>query len=202
MVDLKKIKYLISERNEAMSATNRGAKRIESDFYPTPVKTIENFLNNYELHEGTILEPCAGNGNFIKVLRKLGYKNKIVANEIRVEENDNLLYSGADYIYNVDFLNERMPEHNITTIITNPPFNLAREFVTRCKELYPEAEIIMLLRTAFLESRVRYDFWQNNKVNKLYTLSSRPKFVNGKTDATSYSFFIWNNTKDQEIKVI
>lgn len=159
-------------------------------------------MNNYDLHEGTILEPCAGNGNFIKVLRKLGYKNKIIANEIRVEENDNLLSSGADYIYNIDFLNERMPQHNIRTIITNPPFNLAREFVTRCKELYPEAEIIMLLRTAFLESKVRYDFWQNNKVNKLYTLSSRPKFVNGKTDATSYSFFIWNNTKDQEIKVI
>lgn len=185
-----------------MSATNRGAKRIDSDFYPTPIETIENFLANYKLKEGTVLEPCAGNGNFIKVLRQMGYKNRIVANEIREEENKNLFSAGADYIYNTDFLKDNIPTHNVTTIITNPPFNLAKEFVTRCKEIYPNAEIIMLLRTAFLESKVRFEFWQLNKVNKLYTLSSRPKFVDGKTDATSYSFFIWDNTKEQEIKVI
>lgn len=72
----------------------------------------------------------------------------------------------------------------------------------RCKELYPDAEIIMLLRLSFLESRARYEFWQDNPVNKLYILSSRPKFVNNKTDATSYAFFVWNNTSKQEIKVI
>ncbi len=185
-----------------MSATNRGAKRVPSDFYPTPIETIENFLNNYQLKDGAVLEPCAGNGNFIKVLRDKGYKNMIVANELREEEHDSLIESGADIVIHNDFLHTELPNYEIKTIITNPPFNLAIEFVQRCKELYPEAEIIMLLRTAFLESKSRYTFWQKNKVNKLYTLSSRPKFINGKTDATSYSFFIWNSENEQEIKVI
>ena len=42
-----------------MSATNRGAKRIEYDFYPTPIEVIHNFLDHYQLKDGAILEPCA-----------------------------------------------------------------------------------------------------------------------------------------------
>ncbi len=32
-----------------MSATNRGNKRIESDFYSTPIKVIKHFLHNYKI---------------------------------------------------------------------------------------------------------------------------------------------------------
>jgi hypothetical protein len=185
-----------------MSATNRGAKRIEYDFYPTPIEVIDNFLNHYHLQDGTILECAAGNGNFIQAIRNKGYKNIIVANEIRKEERQNLINSGADFVYHRDFLTEELPNHDVKTIITNPPFSKAKEFILRCKELYHDAEIIMLLRTAFLESKARYEFWQQYPVNKLYILSSRPKFVNNKTDATSYAFFVWDNTDKQEIKVI
>ena len=63
--------------------------------------------------------------------------------------------------------------------------------------------IIMLLRTAFLESKKRYDFWQKHPVSKLYVLSQRPSFTGKGTDATSYSWFVWDNrTNKQEIKVI
>lgn len=185
-----------------MSATNRGTKRIESDFYPTPIEVIYCFLDHYPLKNGTILECAAGNGNFIQAIRNKGYKNTIVANKIRQEEHQNLINSGADFVYHKDFLVDELPEHNIKTIITNPPFSKAKEFILRCKELYPNVEIIMLLRTAFFESKARYDFWQQYPVNKLYILSSRPKFVNNKTDATSYAFFVWDNTNKQEIKVI
>ena len=60
----------------------------------------------------------------------------------------------------------------------------------------------MLLRTAFLESKKRYDFWQRHPVSKLYVLSQRPSFTGKGTDATSYSWFIWDNSDKQEIKVI
>lgn len=30
-----------------MSATNRGSKRVESDFYATPKQCVQNFINNY-----------------------------------------------------------------------------------------------------------------------------------------------------------
>jgi hypothetical protein len=53
-----------------ISATNRGSERVVADFYATPEKVIHNFLNHHELKQGSILEPSAGNGNFVKVIRE------------------------------------------------------------------------------------------------------------------------------------
>ena len=57
-----------------MSATNRGAKRSAYDFYATPNECIEKLLDNFILEKSiiNILEPSAGNGNIIKVLRDKG----------------------------------------------------------------------------------------------------------------------------------
>lgn len=190
-----------------MSATNRGSERKPSDFYPTPLNTIRTFLDNYELNKnGIILEPCAGNGNFIKVIREYGYTNKIVANEILEEHIPRLKELGIDIIHNKDFLQEDVEgfcKEDVTTIITNPPFSLAREFLEKCFKEYPNAEVIMLLRTAFLESKSRRDFWNKYTLNGLYTLTERPRFINNKSDATSYSFFVFTpNSNKQTIKVI
>lgn len=64
--------------------------------------------------------------------------------------------------------------------------------------------LIFLLRTAFLESKSRYEFWQENPLNDLYVLSKRPSFTgDGKSDATSYSWFVWKKGEEQQkIKVI
>lgn len=184
-----------------MSATNRGNKRIEADFYPTPIPVIHNLLNHHEIKDGTILEPCAGNGNFINALREYGYKNYIVANELRENEINNLTKVGADDVIVSDFLNTKLNTEP-TTIITNPPYHKAQEFVTKCIEEYPNTEIIMLLRLAFLESKKRFGFWQKYPVNKLYILSQRPSFTGKGTDATAYAWFVWDNSNKQEIKVI
>lgn len=101
-----------------------------------------------------------------------------------------------------DFL-EWQPDKKYKTIIGNPPYSLALEFLEKCFEIAdPDTEIIMLLRTAFLESQKRYEFWQKHPVNKLYVLSKRPSFTGKGTDATSYSWFIWDGSDKQEIKVI
>jgi hypothetical protein len=184
-----------------ISATNRGSKRVDSDFYATPIPVIENLFNHYQIKEGNILEPSAGNGNFVKVIKDKS-NNHITALEIREEEYDNLnLY--ADEVIIDDFLRWK-PSKKFKTIIGNPPYSLALEFMNKCFEIADEdTEIIMLLRTAFLESQRRYEFWQKHPINKLYVLSKRPSFLmNGKSDATSYSWFIWDGSEKQEIKVI
>lgn len=183
-----------------MSATNRGSKRIEADFYSTPINTINKFLESYRLKDGIILEPCAGDGNFIKAIRGFGYTNYIIANEIRHEEI-NGLNQLSDKVYIEDFLENKINEYP-RTIITNPPYSLAEQFIRKCKDQFPKSEVIMLLRLAFLESKKRYDFWQQYPVNKLYILSQRPSFTGKGTDATAYAWFVWDNTDKQEIKVI
>ena len=190
-----------------MSATNRGSKRIESDFYPTPTETIDIFLKHYEIgKELTILEPCAGNGNIVESLKKIGCKN-IDAVEIRREELENLVDKvGIGHVAICDFLtmNNKFLLDKYDIIITNPPYNLAQEFVEKSLEVIkPGGTVIMLLRTNFLESKKRFSFWQKNKLNGLYVLSKRPSFTGKGTDATSYSWFIWTkNEKKQTIEVI
>ena len=188
-----------------MSATNRGGKRIESDRYMTPESVIHNFITKYDLDMNglTILEPSAGKGHFCKVIKKLYPNSYIVANEINTEDHDELV-KYANEIYHYDFLKmEHLLEYDV--IIGNPPFSLSIEFVKKCLEISSKhTKIIMLLRTAFLESKTRYAFWQKHPLNGLYTLSSRPSFTeDGRSDATSYSYFEWLVDSDkQTIKVI
>lgn len=71
-----------------MSATNRGCERKAYDFYATPPETVQAFLANFDgISSGDrILEPSAGNGQIVKVLREGGYDNRIDAVELRPEE--------------------------------------------------------------------------------------------------------------------
>ena len=188
-----------------MSATNRGSKRVESDFYATPEKTIHRFLTAYncDMNGLNIFEPCAGNGSICKVIKEKYPNSKIGANEIREEEEQSLL-KYCEEVHCNDFRNcLSLRLHNNDIIITNPPYSIAEEIIETCfKVKGHKAVIIMLLRTAFLESKKRYDFWQRHPVNHLYVLSERPSFTGKGTDATSYSFFVWDNGNSQSIQVI
>lgn len=185
-----------------MSATNRGSERKAYDFYATPVDVVKNFLNNYDLPKGNILEPSAGNGNVIKALRDKGIQNNITAIEIREEEEDNLNMLSDKVI--IDNFLEWNSDKDYSVIIGNPPYSLAREFIEKCFEIANEnTVIIMLLRTAFLESKSRFEFWQEHPLTELYVLSKRPSFTGKGTDATSYSWFVWDNRQSKQvIKVI
>ena len=185
-----------------ISATNRGKTRNNADAYYTPIPVITNLLKHHKIKDGNILEPSAGCGNFTKTIKEHGYNNHITSLELREEERDNLLIH-SDEVIITDFL-KWTPDNKYKTIIGNPPYSLALEFMEKCFEIADkDTEIIMLLRTAFLESKKRYEFWQQHPLSKLYVLSQRPSFLaNGKSDATSYSWFIWDNSGKQEIKVI
>ncbi|MEE3428396.1 MAG: hypothetical protein VZQ55_05465 [Ruminococcus sp.] len=189
-----------------MSATNRGAKRAESDFYATPLECISNFLANtdYIKPGDFILEPSAGNGNIIKALRAAGYDNHITAVEIRQEEFFTLL-KYADKVGVFDFLTENDLQ-TFDVIIGNPPYSLAQEFIDKSLSmLKPGGRLIFLLRTNFLESKKRRAWWQDKLPSGLFVCSQRPSFTGKGTDATSYSWFVWEKplqTDRQTIRII
>lgn len=190
-----------------MSAANRGAERKKADFYETPFSTIYALLNNYNgiKPNDLILEPSAGSGNIIKALRDFGHKNKIDAMEIREEEKQNIQF--ADNVFIDDFLTTNVLS-KYDLIIGNPPYSLAKEFIDKSFELLkPDGKIIFLLRTNFLESQRRRDWWQDKIPSKLFVCAKRPSFTGKGTDATSYSWFIWEMNNGQlktgsEIKIV
>jgi len=188
-----------------MSSTNRGAIRQQYDTYYTPENVIHNFLDNYTLpnrKDINILDPSAGKGSFGKVIREKEYENNLTAMEIRKEE-EKLLQEHHDNVIIDNFINAEVNDkYNI--VIGNPPFSYALDFVKKSFDIVSsDGIIIFLLRTAFLESKSRYDFWQKHPLSKLYVLSKRPSFDNKGTDSCSYSFFIWEmGSNKQEIRVI
>lgn len=185
-----------------MSATNRGTIRQEA---------VYNLLDNYHgiKSEDIILEPSAGNGNIIRALRNRGFKNRIDAIELRETEKENLI-GLADNTEITDFLGLDPWHSRYNVIIGNPPYSLAQQFIDKSLDLLtPGGRLIFLLRTNFLESKKRFNWWQDKLPNGLYVLHQRPSFTGKGTDATSYSWFIWEKAaiknefkRYQEIRVI
>lgn len=163
-----------------MSATNRGSVRRRDDFYATPLDSVQSFLDNFPyIHpDDTILEPSAGNGNIIRALRNYGVHNHITAIELRQEERCNL-QKISDKVLICNFLLEDITE-KYDIIIGNPPYNLAQEFIDKSLSLLnPGGKLIFLLRTNFLESKKRFEWWQDKIPDLLFVLHKRPSFIGG-----------------------
>lgn len=140
------------------------------DTYETPEWAVEALLELIPINTSLkYMEPCRASGRIYGHL-PLGS----AWGEIR---------EGVDYL---------TTEYNPTdVIITNPPYSLAQEFVT--KALTESKAVVMLLRLGFLESMRRYDWWQENPIDHLLTLSKRPSFTeDGKTDGAGYGWFVWD----------
>ena len=135
------------------SCNNVTKQRKESDFYETPYSLTRLFLNNYEIFKGnSILEPSCGNGAITKVLKEFGYNN--------ITEYD-LNYGNSSK----NFLDET---NTYDTIITNPPFSLAFEFIKKAKEL--SNEVIMLLPLSYLHGKQRHDALYMDKKFPLHSV--------------------------------
>jgi hypothetical protein len=78
-------------------------------------------------------------------------------------------------------------------IITNPPFDKAKEFIEKSiTHLAPWWYLVMLLRLNFFGSKGRFDFWKKNM--PLYTIihSERMSFTeNWQKDSIEYMHCVW-----------
>lgn len=164
-----------------MSSTNRGTIRKVNDFYPTPRVTIESLLKHHEI-KYPVLEPCAGEG---AIVRLLDPTELIHTNDID-EKYDTVHHLDAGKQWHSDW-------KDVSTVITNPPFNIALEVIKNVlAHVEDGSDVIMLLRLNFLGSKIRKPFFKKNPPYKIFVLSQRPKFYHGKTDSIEYAWFVWN----------
>ena len=170
-----------------MSSTNRGAERRIDDAYMTPPWCVRRLLEVWRPRPGLKVEPAAGAGS---IVRAIGGDDWLTYDVQPVPAGAAQL-PGAHTT--VDFL-EFAAHHcdtNVFSVITNPPYSLAEEFIRACSEAYPDAELAFLLRLGFLASARRLGLWRDVGTPSVYVLPNRPSFTGKGTDSADYAWFVW-----------
>lgn len=167
-----------------IGASNHCAEqRHKEDYYATE-PTATKMLCRLETFSNPILEPACGEGHISKQLIEYGYE--VVSRDI-VDRGFGCV---ADFLY---MNNEKWSGD----IITNPPYNLAQEFVEQALGMVNEGnKVAMFLKLTFLEGKKRAEFFKKNPPCRIWVSSSRLKCAkNGdfekSVDAVAYAWFVW-----------
>lgn len=195
------IKFMTNQNISSAVMQQRGTNKTELDFFPTPAWATRalctHILNNQSLSILNCLEPACGQGHMSKPLGEF-FKD--------VSSFDIHSYG---YGETINFLDYHANDAKFDWIITNPPFNLAQDFIIKSIDI-AEIGVAVLVRTNFLETIGRY--------NNLFTVyppsivaqfSERVPMIKGRVDrkastATGYCWIIWQKGKfcETELKWI
>jgi Protein of unknown function (DUF3102) len=174
-----------------VALTQVGASSLDErgdDAYWTPAGAVLALLN-HERFSGRIWEPACGAGNIVKVLRERGHK--VVATDLHD-------YGCPDATSGVDFLQQRQAPKGVATIVTNPPFKDAADFVRHALTLAPR--VVMVLRLLFYEGQGRSDILDGGQLARVYAFSNRlePMHRHGwdgiktESNGVAYAWFVWD----------
>lgn len=167
---------------------NRKEPKDGLDYYPTPpwaTRALIEHLGFQKFRGLWALEPAAGGGHMAEVLKEYFQ---------HVESYDIHDY-GYQYNAILDFLDEG--NHLKTDwVITNPPFNLAEEFIQRARKI-AQCGVAMLVRTAFIEGKGRYErLFSKNPPSRVIQFVERVSMQKGRlvqkgNSATAYCWVVW-----------
>ena len=193
-----------------MSSTNRSDARSRhvSEYYVTPISEVVKFLIEFNQSvedplskESIILDSCAGGSDnhamsYPEALMECGYSN-ITTIDIR---DDSLAEIKGNYL-------EIDCKDKYDAIITNPPFNIARDIIEKAlSDVKDGGYVIMLLRLNYLESKARKTFFDNYMPKYIFVHHQRMSFTDdGKTDSVAYAHFCFQkgfNPEFSQLKVI
>ena len=159
-----------------MSQRDSGYERKERDCYETPEWVTEALLPHLR-RLPTIWEPACASGKMVRVLERHG---KVHATDID---------TGMDFL--------KMDDTNCNAIITNPPYELAREFIVHAIMRMQDMTglVAMLLRTDFDHAKTReHLFGQCNLFAKKIVLTRRIRWFEDSKGSPSFNhaWFIWD----------
>lgn len=136
---------------------NTAYKRNASDFYPTPPEATQALLDFLKIPtDKAIWEPACGEGHMVEILRKNGYT---------VRATD--LQSGIDFLETTENISD--------WIITNPPFSLAEEFITKCADY--KVPFALLLKSQYWHAAKRVALFSSITPAYVLPLTWRPDFL-------------------------
>jgi hypothetical protein len=159
----------------AMAGGNPTLGREDRDFYPTPAECTRALLA-VESFVGSIWEPACGDDAITRELRAAGY---------RVVNTDIHPLAGGGKL---DFF--AVPPRKVANIVTNPPFDLAVEFIEHGMSFNPD-KMIYMLKTTYWQAVTRQPLFQKFKPARIYPLTWRPDFKGLKRPTMEVIWCVW-----------
>lgn len=156
------------------------------DYFPTPPWATRALLKEYPL-SGSIWEPACGEGWMAETLKETN--SDVFASDIF-----NYGYGSV-----IDFL---ATHRECDWVVTNPPFNLAEEFIKHSLEVASKG-CAMLCRLSLLESKGRYErLFSINPPTTVLVFSERVPMFDKYIDldgasAMSTAWFIWDKQQSK-----
>ncbi|MCI7208535.1 MAG: hypothetical protein MSA15_21390 [Clostridium sp.] len=181
-----------------LAGGNSSTKREENDYYATAPETTKLFLDIFKEDLGeSILEPACGEGHLAEVLKEYFPNSNIDCIDLI---NRGYGTGGIDFLtYNTD--------KKYDTVITNPPFKYAKEFILKGLEL-SNRYVIMLCKIQLLEGVNRKEMFFNTPLKYIYVHTTRQATwkngeetdSRGKKWATTMclAWFVWEKGYNEE----
>ncbi len=184
---------VMAQRHEPMNSR---------DDFPTPPwatrALIEHALpNSGNLDKQSCLEPACGAGHMAKVL--VEYFGSVWSSD---KYDYGFEHGGVQ-----DFLDDNITFDQVDWVITNPPFRLAEQFVTKSLDI-ARSGVAILARTVFIESVGRYKrLFDKTPPTYVAQFSERVPMVQGRLDrkastATGYCWLVWEKPISMDTQVI
>jgi len=180
-----------------MSSAGRGERGGgENDYFPTPAWCCARLLERFKLPNGFIVEPSAGDGAIVRACGGNTEYRRWFTCEIDPRFAGDLDRLGV-HVTVADFLKmASLVSNAVSLVIGNPPYSLAEQFVRHSRAIFPDAEIVFLLRVNFLGSEDRIALYRELGVPNIFVLPNRPPFSRNKTgkigtDSCEYAWFHW-----------
>lgn len=170
-----------------MAGGNPKMGREKSDFYPTPDECTIALLkmedDNIRDHVDTVWECACGTGNMSEVIKTFGFN---------VHSTD-LIDRGYGQVE--DFFAHKTTDRN-KAIITNPPFNLAADFIRHALEVIQTPYLALLLKSTFWHAKRRYELFQTHTPSVIYPMTWRPDFMKRGAPTMDCSWVVWDRSRN------
>ena len=172
------------------NARGSGYARHAADWYQEQPETVDAFLA-VERIVGKTWDPACGEGNIPRRLAAAG-----------IEAVGSDLIDRAAGLYETrDFFDFSRARDGVMAqnIVSNPPFNVAQEFVEHALRLVP-GTVAIVQRLAFLEGQERGRFFAASGLSHVWVHSSRQSMPPGgkgletKGGSVAYAWFVWRRT--------
>jgi len=169
-----------------VGASQEGLDKAPLDFFVTHPSSVETLLR-VEKFPGVVWEPVCGDGTMARTLELGDGVARVAASDV----------ADRGFGFRRDFLKTTMLFGGVNHIVTNPPFELADQFVRHALRLGPPGKVAMFLRLAFLEgSRRGETIFRTHPPSRVWVFSRRQALRrNGgewQSGLIAFAWYVWD----------